>query len=96
MLILRQKLIVLCQIQSINSRYLININTLKITFSKDANFMELPVSLVKNWLVLSRDNNSESQKAHDYAIKKLLHHFGNIDLAEDYVKRYGQHNFERS
>ncbi len=59
--------------------------------------MKVPVALVKTWLEQSRTkcNNPIFQKIHDDAIEKLLHHFGNIDLAEDYVKRYAQ-TFERS
>ncbi len=56
--------------------------------------MKLPISLVKTWLELSSTNDPESPEAHDLAIEKLLHYFGNIDLAEDYVR--GQHNFDRS
>jgi len=56
--------------------------------------MKLPIALVKTWLELSSTDNPESPEAHDLAIKKLLHYFGNIDLAEDYVK--GQHTFECS
>ena len=47
--------------------------------------MNLPISLVKTWLELSRTSNPESPEVHNLSIKKLLHHFGNIDIAEDYV-----------
>jgi len=56
--------------------------------------MKPPVSLVKTWLELSSTSNPESQRAHDAAIKKILHYFGSIELAKDYVR--GQHTFERS
>lgn len=49
--------------------------------------MKLPISLVKTWLELSSTQNPESQQAHDDAIKKILHYFGNTDIAIDYVNK---------
>ncbi len=48
--------------------------------------MKPPVSLVKTWLELSSTSNPDSQRAHDAAIKKILHYFGSIELAKDYVQ----------
>jgi len=56
--------------------------------------MKLPISLVKTWLELSSTDNPESPEAHHAAIEKLLHYFGNIDIAEDYVR--GQHTLDYS
>ena len=47
--------------------------------------MKLPVSLVKTWLELSSSSTPESPEARELSIQKLLHHFGNIEVAEDYV-----------
>ena len=47
--------------------------------------MNLPISLVKTWLTLSNTNEPESPEAHGLAIKKILHYFGNEDIAEDYT-----------
>ena len=58
--------------------------------------MNLPVSLVKTWLELSSTSTPESPEAHDLSIKKLLHHFGNIEIAEDYVNHSGLLNEKSS
>lgn len=48
--------------------------------------MKLPIALVKTWLELSSTDDPESPEAHGLAIKKILHYFGNKDIAEDYVQ----------
>lgn len=56
--------------------------------------MKLPIALVKTWLELSSTNDPESPEAHSLAIKKILHYFGNKDIAEDYVKaKDSSHSF---
>jgi hypothetical protein len=50
--------------------------------------MKLPISLVKTWLELSTTKTPETAeeiKAHQLATKNIMHYFGNMDLAEDYI-----------
>jgi len=50
--------------------------------------MKLPIALVKTWLELSSTKTPETPeeiKAHQRATKNIMHYFGNMDLAEDYI-----------
>lgn len=46
--------------------------------------MSIPAALVKTWLDLA--NNNDNPEVSAPALDKLLLHFGNIDIAELYVK----------
>lgn len=54
----------------------------------------LPVVLVKTWLLMATDKREENREARKVAIKHLFAAFGNIDVALLYVEKYAKDTAE--
>lgn len=49
---------------------------------------KLPPALVQVWLTMAHTEQTHFQDTKDKAIKKLIHHFGNVDIAQLYVDEF--------
>ncbi|WDE09489.1 hypothetical protein [Thalassomonas haliotis] len=55
---------------------------------------KLPPALVQVWLTMAHTEQTHFQDTKDKAIKKLIHHFGNVDIAQMYVDEFKKRNDE--